>query len=115
MLVPMQSRTQKPFHTTNLVVFGPESAAVDGGNNKFVAHGEALIVDPGCKHQFHDEVLHIIANITFFFIIFLIVIFSHFWFGGKIFFFFLYGNIFLVVQNYICQTLCYQCWFLSHT
>ncbi|KAH7571153.1 hypothetical protein JRO89_XS05G0260800 [Xanthoceras sorbifolium] len=62
-LVPMQSRTAKPFRTTNLVVFAPESASDDGGNCKFVAHGEALIVDPGCKHQFHEELLKVVASL----------------------------------------------------
>ncbi|KAK3189295.1 hypothetical protein Dsin_028856 [Dipteronia sinensis] len=62
-LVPMQSRTAKPYLTTNLVVFAPESASDDGGNYKFVAHGEALIVDPGCKHQFHKELLKVVASL----------------------------------------------------
>ncbi|KAL5761284.1 hypothetical protein ACOSQ2_020122 [Xanthoceras sorbifolium] len=62
-LVPMQSRTAKPFCTTNLVVFAPESASDDGGNCKFVAHGEALIVDPGCKHQFHEELLKVVTSL----------------------------------------------------
>lgn len=52
----MQSRTAKPFLTTNLIVFAPDSVSDDCGNHRFVAQGEALIVDPGCRSEFHEEV-----------------------------------------------------------
>lgn len=55
-LVPMKSRTKGPFHTTNLIVFAPESVSDDLGDSRFVAYGEALIVDPGCRHEYHEEV-----------------------------------------------------------
>uniref|UniRef100_A0A5B6Z552 Metallo-beta-lactamase domain-containing protein n=1 Tax=Davidia involucrata TaxID=16924 RepID=A0A5B6Z552_DAVIN len=60
-LLPMGSRTAKPFRTTNLVVFAPENVSDDYGDNNFVAHGEALIVDPGCRSEFHKELMEIIA------------------------------------------------------
>lgn len=52
----MTSRTAKPFHTTNLVVFAPEYVPSDSGDKSFIACGDALIVDPGCLSQFHEEV-----------------------------------------------------------
>ncbi|PRQ48279.1 hypothetical protein RchiOBHm_Chr2g0108931 [Rosa chinensis] len=55
-LVPMGSRTRKPFHTTNLVVFAPKNVPNDSGKNGFIACGDALIVDPGCQSKFHEEV-----------------------------------------------------------
>lgn len=55
-LVPMQSRTAKPFHTTNLVIFAPENVSDTSGDYSFVAYGDALIVDPGCRHEYHEEV-----------------------------------------------------------
>lgn len=59
MLVPMRSRTLKPFTTTNLVVFAPENVSVmDGQERDFVIHGDALIVDPGCHYKLHTEVCH---------------------------------------------------------
>lgn len=58
-LVPMGSRTAKPFHTTNLVVFAPEDVPGDSGDKSFFIHGDALIVDPGCHSKFHGEVWHI--------------------------------------------------------
>ncbi|KAA8529129.1 hypothetical protein F0562_034072 [Nyssa sinensis] len=60
-ILPMGSRTAKPFRTTNLVVFAPENVSDDYGDNSFVAHGEALIVDPGCRSEFHKELMEIIA------------------------------------------------------
>lgn len=57
-IVPMGSRTAKPFSTTNLVVFAPEIIHDNCGNDSFVAHGDALIVDPGCRSEFHAEVLY---------------------------------------------------------
>ncbi|KAM5572606.1 hypothetical protein ABKV19_012582 [Rosa sericea] len=55
-LVPMGSRTGKPFRTTNLVVFAPKNVPNDSGKNGFVTCGDALIVDPGCQSKFHEEV-----------------------------------------------------------
>ncbi|KAJ4709907.1 Metallo-beta-lactamase superfamily protein [Melia azedarach] len=63
MLVPMQSRTAKPFLTTNLIVFAPDTASDDDGNHRFVAHGEALIVDPGCRSAFHEELSKVVASL----------------------------------------------------
>lgn len=56
MLVPMGSRTAKPFRTTNLVVFAPKNVPNDCGEDRFIACGDALIVDPGCQSKFHEEV-----------------------------------------------------------
>ena len=55
-IVPMKSRTAKPFHTTNLVIFAPKSVKNESEDYNFVAHGDALIVDPGCRADFHEEV-----------------------------------------------------------
>ncbi|KAF5940295.1 hypothetical protein HYC85_021462 [Camellia sinensis] len=60
-LVPMGSRTAKPFHTTNLVVFSPESVSDGLTDSSFVSHGDALIVDPGCRLECHKELEEIIA------------------------------------------------------
>lgn len=53
----MGSRTAMPFHTTNLVVFAPNNLTNDCGDNDFIASGDALIVDPGCKSKFYIEVI----------------------------------------------------------
>ncbi|KAL0463558.1 UNVERIFIED_CONTAM: hypothetical protein Slati_0243400 [Sesamum latifolium] len=45
-LVPMRSRTAKPFHTTNLVVFVPGTSYDGVGGDNFIASGDALIIDP---------------------------------------------------------------------
>lgn len=58
MVVPMRSRTLKPFTTTNLVVFAPENVSVDYKETGFVTRGDALIVDPGCHYKLHTEVFH---------------------------------------------------------
>lgn len=55
-LVPMGSRTAKPFHTTNLVIFSPEGVFDRSTESKFPFYGDALIVDPGCRFESHDEV-----------------------------------------------------------
>lgn len=55
-LVPMHSRTAKPFHTTNLVVFAPDNPSGYCGDTSFVASGDALIVDPGCHSDLRQEV-----------------------------------------------------------
>ncbi|KAJ6771976.1 ENDORIBONUCLEASE LACTB2 [Salix koriyanagi] len=63
-IVPMRSRTTKPFHTTNLVVFAPESVKNKCEDYNFVAHGDALIVDPGCRANFHKELLKVVAPLS---------------------------------------------------
>ena len=55
-LVPIGSKTAKPFRTTNLIIFAPENVSNESENNSFVACGDALIVDPGCRSEFHEEV-----------------------------------------------------------
>ncbi|ESQ34218.1 hypothetical protein EUTSA_v10007371mg [Eutrema salsugineum] len=61
MVVPMRSRTLKPFKTTNLVVFAPENGSRDHLGTDFVAYGDALIVDPGCLHKLHVELKKIVS------------------------------------------------------
>lgn len=63
-IVPMKSRTAKPFQTTNLVIFAPESVKNESEDYNFVAHGDALIVDPGCRADFHEELLKIVAALS---------------------------------------------------
>lgn len=53
----MGSRTAKPYRTTNLVVFASESSHDNCGDQSFVAHGDALIIDPGCRSALHEEVV----------------------------------------------------------
>ncbi|KAL0430163.1 UNVERIFIED_CONTAM: Hydroxyacylglutathione hydrolase [Sesamum radiatum] len=60
-LVPMRSRTAKPFHTTNLVVFVPGTSYDGFGGDNFVASGDALIIDPGCNSAMHKELEHIVT------------------------------------------------------
>ncbi|KFK44539.1 hypothetical protein AALP_AA1G269900 [Arabis alpina] len=60
MIVPMRSRTLKPFKTTNLVVFAPENGSGDHQGTDFVAYGDALIVDPGCFKKLHVELKKIV-------------------------------------------------------
>ena len=55
-LVPIGSKTAMPFRTTNLIIFAPENVSNESENNSFVACGDALIVDPGCRSEFHEEV-----------------------------------------------------------
>lgn len=52
----MGSRTAKPFQTTNLVVFLPVTNSDGCDNESFIASGDALIVDPGCKSAYNTEV-----------------------------------------------------------
>ncbi|KAG0486004.1 hypothetical protein HPP92_008099 [Vanilla planifolia] len=54
-LVPMRSRTLKPFHCTNLVVVVSEGEAIDNEELDIIKHGDALLVDPGCSSQCHLE------------------------------------------------------------
>ncbi|KAL2509675.1 Metallo-hydrolase/oxidoreductase superfamily protein [Forsythia ovata] len=60
-LIPMGSRTAKPFHTTNLAVFFPGTSYDGCDSDSFVTCGDALIVDPGCKYTLHKELEQIIA------------------------------------------------------
>ncbi|CAL5210022.1 unnamed protein product [Lathyrus oleraceus] len=60
-LIPMGSRTAKPFQTTNLVVFAPENVPNASKDNKYIASGDALIVDPGCLSEFHGELKKIVT------------------------------------------------------
>ncbi|KAI3946446.1 hypothetical protein MKX01_017662 [Papaver californicum] len=52
-LVPMRSKTQKPFLTTNLVVIAPDN----------VPGSHALIMDPGCRSECHTELTEIVATL----------------------------------------------------
>lgn len=52
----MGSRTAKPYRTTNLIVFAPGDNHVAYGTSPFVARGDAMIVDPGCRSEFNQEV-----------------------------------------------------------
>lgn len=58
----MKSRTAKPFHTTNLIVFAPGTSYNDSSSDSFFASGDALIVDPGCSSAMHKEVLCLLHN-----------------------------------------------------
>ncbi|KAG2709391.1 hypothetical protein I3760_05G236200 [Carya illinoinensis] len=60
-VIPIGSKTAKPFHTTNLIVFAPENVSNENEKNSFVASGDALIVDPGCRSEFHKELQKIVA------------------------------------------------------
>ncbi|XP_041011181.1 uncharacterized protein LOC121254983 isoform X1 [Juglans microcarpa x Juglans regia] len=60
-VIPIGSKTAKPFHTTNLIVFAPENVSNEREKNSFVACGDALIVDPGCRSEFHKELQKIVA------------------------------------------------------
>ncbi|GAU14803.1 hypothetical protein TSUD_50150 [Trifolium subterraneum] len=60
-LIPMGSRTAKPFGTTNLVVFAPENVPNASEDNKLITYGDALIVDPGCLSEFHGELKKVVT------------------------------------------------------
>ncbi|XP_031386607.1 endoribonuclease LACTB2-like isoform X2 [Punica granatum] len=60
-VIPMRSKTAKPFHTTNLVVFAPENDSGECKDGSFVASGDALIVDPGCRSESLEELREIVA------------------------------------------------------
>ncbi|XP_062110094.1 uncharacterized protein LOC133821928 isoform X2 [Humulus lupulus] len=62
-LVPMQSRTGKPFSTTNLIVFAPDCPSYYSEDISFVASGDAMIVDPGCHSYLHEELKNIVASL----------------------------------------------------
>lgn len=52
----MGSKTAKPFRSTNLTVFAPENKVNESQEGNFIASGDALIVDPGCRSEFQEEV-----------------------------------------------------------
>ncbi|PKI77839.1 hypothetical protein CRG98_001803 [Punica granatum] len=60
-VIPMRSKTAKPFHTTNLVVCAPENDSGECKDSSFVASGDALIVDPGCRSESLEELREIVA------------------------------------------------------
>ncbi|KAI3699096.1 hypothetical protein L2E82_43140 [Cichorium intybus] len=60
-IVPMGSRTAKPFRTTNLIVFTSVNNHVEYESGDFIAHGDAMIIDPGCKSEFNKELAEIVA------------------------------------------------------
>ncbi|KAM7274491.1 hypothetical protein ACFE04_016357 [Oxalis oulophora] len=62
-LVPMRSRTQKPFQTTNLAIFAPQNVSDyhEDVDNNYVACGDALIVDPGCHFQLNEQLKKVVA------------------------------------------------------
>ncbi|CAN1244423.1 hypothetical protein LINPERPRIM_LOCUS6072 [Linum perenne] len=55
-LVPMTSRTAKPFCTTNLIIFAPENISNEFNEDSSAISGDVLIVDPGCQTHVHEEV-----------------------------------------------------------
>ncbi|KAL1828920.1 hypothetical protein ACET3Z_007332 [Daucus carota] len=60
-IIPMESRTAKPYRTTNLVVFASGGSHDSCGDHSFVTHGDALIIDPGCRSELHDELRDVVA------------------------------------------------------
>lgn len=62
-VVPMGSRTAKPFSTTNLVVMAPTKTIGDFENSKFVASADAVIMDPGCCSQHHSQLADIVSSL----------------------------------------------------
>ncbi|KAJ4823584.1 hypothetical protein Tsubulata_040345 [Turnera subulata] len=63
-ILPMKSRTAKPFRTTNLVIFAPSSATNECDGYSYIARGDALIVDPGCQTNLHDELFKVVAALS---------------------------------------------------
>ncbi|KAG0484192.1 hypothetical protein HPP92_008095 [Vanilla planifolia] len=70
-LLPMRSRTLKPFHCTNLVVVVSEGEAVDNEELDIIKHGDALLVDPGCSSQCHLELANLVTSLPRKLIVFL--------------------------------------------
>lgn len=60
-IIPMGSRTAKPYRTTNLIVFAPGNNYVKYESSDFVAQGDAMIVDPGCQSEFNAQLAEIVA------------------------------------------------------
>ncbi|CAI0553178.1 unnamed protein product [Linum tenue] len=63
-LVPMKSRTGKPFLTTNLIIFAPAIVSGKLSDNSCAISGDVLIVDPGCHTNVHEELLKIVAALS---------------------------------------------------
>lgn len=56
MVIPMKSRTQKPFSTTNLVLIVADDEATNKADDTdIIKYGDALLVDPGCSIQYHSD------------------------------------------------------------
>lgn len=55
MVIPMKSRTQKPFSTTNLVLIIAEDESTKSEDPDIIKYGDALLVDPGCSIQHHSD------------------------------------------------------------
>ncbi|OVA04963.1 Beta-lactamase-like [Macleaya cordata] len=62
-IVPMGSKTQKPFRTTNLVVIAPSNVTDGCGGSSYDVYGDALIMDPGCRSEGHSELMEIVASL----------------------------------------------------
>ncbi|XP_072957077.1 uncharacterized protein [Typha angustifolia] len=62
-LIPMKSRTQKPFGTTNLVVILPNNSDNVLDDCSFIASGDALIMDPGCCSHVHAELAEVVTSL----------------------------------------------------
>lgn len=62
-VVPMASKTAKPFSTTNLVVMAPTNTIHDFENSKFVASADSVIMDPGCCSQHHSQLADIVSSL----------------------------------------------------
>ncbi|KAL6010842.1 hypothetical protein ACLOJK_001284 [Asimina triloba] len=60
-LVPLRSRTQRPFLTTNLVVIAADNDSEGCEVSSFAAYGDALIIDPGCHSGCHAELKDIVT------------------------------------------------------
>ncbi|CAN1826529.1 Beta-lactamase-like protein 2 homolog [Linum perenne] len=63
-LVPMTSRTAKPFCTTNLIIFAPENISHEFNEDSSAISGDVLIVDPGCQTHVHEELLKIVGALS---------------------------------------------------
>lgn len=60
-IIPMRSKTAQPFHTTNLIVFTNGNNQVEHESSSFIAHGDAMIIDPGCRSEFNKELAEIVT------------------------------------------------------
>ncbi|KAK8945050.1 hypothetical protein KSP39_PZI007555 [Platanthera zijinensis] len=54
-VIPMRSRTQKPFYSTNLVIILTDGEASESEDPAIFKYGDALLVDPGCSTHCHYE------------------------------------------------------------
>ncbi|KAK1281345.1 hypothetical protein QJS04_geneDACA003069 [Acorus gramineus] len=69
-MIPMPSRTKEPFRTTNLVVIAPNIVLDNFGDSSSIIHADALIMDPGCRSDCHDELKEIVAGLPIKLIVF---------------------------------------------